>query len=122
MKCVVAMMQHETNTFSPLPTSLAAFGSGVGLNLPPTGEQAIGIYGAADFAFAGMLAVAKARGVECVVPVTAYAEPSGKVDDDAFVVRQLVSRSEVAVLRIFSHTSFYPFRFEAVVLATFPSL
>ena len=71
MKCVVAMMQHETNTFSPLPTPLAAFGSGVGLELPPAGEQAIGIYGAADFAFAGMLDVARARGADCVVPVTA---------------------------------------------------
>ena len=84
MKCIVAMMQHETNTFSTLSTALAAFGSGVGLKLPPTGEQAIGIYGAVDFAFAGMLAVARARGADCVVPITAYAEPSGKVDDDAF--------------------------------------
>jgi microcystin degradation protein MlrC len=84
MKCVVAMMQHETNTFSPLQTSLAAFGSGVGLKFPPSGEQAVRIYGAADFAFAGMLAVARSRGAECVVPVTAYAEPSGKVDDAAF--------------------------------------
>ncbi|MGB5328202.1 MAG: M81 family metallopeptidase, partial [Gammaproteobacteria bacterium] len=84
MKCIVAMMQHETNTFSPLPTPLAAFGSGVGLKLPPAGEQAIGIYGAADFAFAGMLAVARAAGADCVVPVTAYAEPGGKVADDAF--------------------------------------
>jgi microcystin degradation protein MlrC len=78
------MMQHETNTFSTLATTLAAFGSGVGLKLPPTGEQAVSIYGAADFAFAGMLAVARARGADCVVPVTAYAEPGGKVDDDAF--------------------------------------
>jgi microcystin degradation protein MlrC len=84
MKCVVAMMQHETNTFSTLSTELAAFGSGVGLKAPPSGEQAISIYGAADFAFAGMLAVARAHGADCVVPVTAYAEPSGKVDDDAF--------------------------------------
>jgi microcystin degradation protein MlrC len=84
MKCIVAMMQHETNTFSTLATTLAAFGSGVGLKLPPTGGQAVGIYGAADFAFAGMLAVARARGADCVVPVTAYAEPGGKVDDDAF--------------------------------------
>ena len=84
MKCIVAMMQHETNTFSPLPTPLAAFGSGVGLKLPPAGEQAIGIYGAADFAFAGMLAVARAVGADCFVPVTAYAEPGGKVVDAAF--------------------------------------
>jgi microcystin degradation protein MlrC len=84
MKCVVAMMQHETNTFSPLPTPLSAFGSGVGLDLPPSGEQAMEIYGSADFAFAGMLEVARSQGADCIVPVTAYAEPGGKVDDDAF--------------------------------------
>ena len=82
MKCLVAMMQHETNTFSPLATRLSDFGSGVGLKLPPSGEQAIAIYGKADFAFAGMLAVAQARGADCVVPVTAYAEPGGFVDDE----------------------------------------
>lgn len=84
MKCVVAMMQHESNTFSPLPTRLSAFGSGVGLNLPPSGERAVAIYGGTDFAFAGMLAVALARGAECIVPIAAYAEPGGKVDDEAF--------------------------------------
>ncbi len=25
MRCVVALVQHETNTFSPLPTPLSAF-------------------------------------------------------------------------------------------------
>ncbi|MCP4877839.1 MAG: M81 family metallopeptidase [Gammaproteobacteria bacterium] len=84
MKCVIAMMQHETNTFSPLSTPLAAFGSGTGQESPPSGEQAISIYAATDFAFAGMLDVARSRGMDCVVPVAAYAEPSGKVDDAAF--------------------------------------
>ena len=84
MKCVVAMVQHETNTFSPLPTSLEDFGRGVGLKLPPQGNDAIRIYGAADFAFAGLLEVARLRGADCVVPITAYAEPSGIVDDLAF--------------------------------------
>lgn len=84
MKCVVAMMQHETNTFSPLPTNLNAFASGVGLTTPPSGQQAIDIYGNTDFAFAAMLDAAKAHGAEITVPVTAYAEPSGEVEDDAF--------------------------------------
>ena len=64
MKCIVAMMQHETNTFSPLATPLKSFASGVGLNLPPSGQQAIDIYGKADFAFAAMIEVAQARGAE----------------------------------------------------------
>ena len=82
MKCLIAMMQHETNTFSPLATPLAAFGAGAGLTSPPGGAQAIEIYGAADFAFSGMIDVAQARGDEIDVPVAAYAEPSGRVDDD----------------------------------------
>ena len=84
MRCVVALMQHETNTFSPLATPLHAFASGVGLSDPPCGDQAVEIYGSTDFAFAALLDVAKARDAEISVPVAAYAEPSGKVDDDAY--------------------------------------
>jgi len=84
MKCIVAMMQHGTNTFSPLPTDLRAFASGVGLATPPAGKQAIDIYGNTDFAFAAMLEVATAHDAEIIVPITAYAEPSGKVEDNAF--------------------------------------
>ncbi len=84
MKCVVAMMQHETNTFSPLATPLSAFASGIGLREPPSGQQAIEIYGRAEFAFAGLLDVASQYGAEIEVPIAAYAEPSGKVDDKAF--------------------------------------
>ena len=86
MKCVVAMMQHETNTFSPLATELKSFASGVGLVEPPSGQKAIEIYGSADFAFAGMLEVARQNGADIQVPITAYAEPSGKVEDSAFKV------------------------------------
>ena len=84
MRCIVAMFQHETNTFSPIATPLSAFGSGVGLVVPPTGGQAIEMYGNADFAFAAMLQQAQANADELVVPIAAYAEPSGKVDDQAF--------------------------------------
>ena len=84
MKVVVALMQHETNTFSPLPTILESFASGVGLKVPPMGQQAIDIYGRADFAFSAMLDVAGKNGAEISVPIAAYAEPSGKVADAAF--------------------------------------
>jgi len=97
MKCVVAMMQHETNTFSPLPTVLTSFASGVGLSEPPSGLQAIDIYGSADFAFAGLLDVAKQHGADIQVPVAAYAEPSGKVDDRAFeIISDKICRSVAA--------------------------
>ena len=84
MKIVIAMMQHETNTFSPLPTNLDAFSRVVGLEKPPSDNQAIDLYGDADMAFAGLLDIARSYDVEYVVPITAYSEPSGIVDDDAF--------------------------------------
>lgn len=74
MKCIVTMMQQETNTFSTLPTSLHAFSSGVGLNEAPSGQQAIDISGDTEFAFAALIDV----------PIAVDAEPSGKVEDVAF--------------------------------------
>ncbi len=61
-------MQHETNTFSPLPTNLHSFASGIGLPVPPSGQQAIDIYGNTDFAFAAMLDVAKEHGATVILP------------------------------------------------------
>ena len=84
MKFVVAMFQHETNTFSSLKTPLEAFAKPAGFTDPPSGEQAIEAYGKADFAFAAMLDAAHERGDEVVVPVVAYAEPSSFVLDSAF--------------------------------------
>ena len=84
MKVIVALMQHETNTFSPLPTTLQSFASGVGLPEPPVQDQAIAVYGKADFAFSAMIDVAKNNGAEISVPIAAYAEPGGKVSDAAF--------------------------------------
>ena len=84
MRCVIALMQHETNTFSPLETGLDAFARIVGLETPPGGKQAMEVYGSAGFAFSAMLDAAKARDMEISVPIAAYAEPSGRVDDAAF--------------------------------------
>ncbi len=84
MRCVIAMMQHETNTFSSVVSAVGDFASGVGLAKPPRGAAAVDIYGAADFAFAGLLQVAQQRGAEVVVPIAAYGEPGGIVTDQAF--------------------------------------
>ena len=84
MRCVIALMQHETNTFSPLSTDLGAFAGIVGLEAPPSGDRAIEIYGKAGFAFSAMLDMARERGADISVPIAAYAEPSGKVQDKAF--------------------------------------
>src|SRR5271163_3628646 len=41
MRLLIAMMKHETNTFSPVPTPLARFGHGPG---PLHGEAAVRAY------------------------------------------------------------------------------
>ena len=84
MKLVVAMMQHETNTFSALPTPYAAFAGATGFAEPPLGADAVAAYGGSDFPFAAFLDLAAAEGAETVVPIAANAEPSTTVEAAAF--------------------------------------
>ena len=81
MKFVVAMMEHETNTFSPLPTPYEAFAGPTGLAEPPAGEAAVETWGAAGMGFSAFLELAREEGAEVDVPIAAYAEPSGPVAD-----------------------------------------
>ncbi len=64
MKIVVALMQHETNTFSSLPTPYEAFAGATGLSYPPSGNEAAAAYGNADIAFAAFLELGKTEGAE----------------------------------------------------------
>ena len=84
MKIVVALMQHETNTFSSLPTSYEAFAGATGLPYPPSGDEAAAAYGKADTAFAAFLELGETEGAEIAILIAAYAEPSGPVSDEAF--------------------------------------
>jgi microcystin degradation protein MlrC len=80
MKIVAARMNHETNTFSPVPTPLASFG--------PDGTA----FGRAAYAQAkgtrtglgAFIEAAEARQATLVVPLNATANPSGRVAADAF--------------------------------------
>jgi microcystin degradation protein MlrC len=80
---VVAMMEHETNTFSPLATPLAAFSRG-STGRPPSGAEAIAAYKSTNMGFAAFLDVAEQAGAELVVPVAANAHPSGLVSREAY--------------------------------------
>ncbi len=84
MKLVVAMMQHETNTFSPLPTTYAHFGTTLSLPGPAIGDQVVDAFAGTGTALAAFLELARQKGAEIVTPVAAYAEPSGPVDAAAF--------------------------------------
>ena len=75
MKLVIAMMQHETNTFSPLSADYAAFGRAIGFAEPPAGQAVIDTFRGTDMALGAFLDLAHRQKAEVVAPVAAYAEP-----------------------------------------------
>ena len=81
MRLLIAMMKHETNTFSPVPTPLARFGHGPG---PLYGEAAMRAYRGTGTGLGAYLDLAVREGAEVVLPIAAGAPPSRPVDDDAF--------------------------------------
>jgi len=76
-KIVVAMMMHETNTFSPVPTPLASF-------RPLAGDAAIQEFRDTNTQLGGFLHVAQEIGAEITVPIAAGAHPSGYVEKAAY--------------------------------------
>ena len=81
MRLLIAMMKHETNTFSPVPTPLARFGNGPG---PLYGEAAIRAFRGTGTGLGAYLDLAAREGAEIVLPIAAGAPPSRPVDDDAY--------------------------------------
>src|SRR5574338_505123 len=77
LRLVLAMMMHETNTFSPVPTPLASF-------RPLQGEAAIAEFTDTNTQLGGFLDVARRAGAEVVVPVAGGAHPSGYVEKAAY--------------------------------------
>ena len=76
-KIVVAMMMHETNTFSPVPTPLASF-------RPLSGPAGIEEFRDTNTQLGGFLHVAEEAKAEIVVPLAAGAHPSGYVEKAAY--------------------------------------
>jgi microcystin degradation protein MlrC len=76
-RIVVAMMMHETNTFSPVPTPLASF-------RPLAGAAAIAEFEDTNTQLGGFLHVAREAGAEVIVPLAAGAHPSGYVERAAY--------------------------------------
>src|SRR5438105_7175107 len=81
MRLLIAMMKHETNTFSPVPTPLARFGHGPG---PLYGEAAIAAYRGTGSGLGAYLDLAERERAEIVLPLAAGAPPSRPVEDAAF--------------------------------------
>lgn len=80
MRVVVAMVKHETNTFSPVPTPLSRFGR----DGPHWGEAALAAYAGTATAIGAFIDLARTAGAELVIPVAAEAWPSGPVPDDVY--------------------------------------
>lgn len=83
MKFVVAQMMHETHTFIPQTTPLAAFNLSGGSE-PPTGETAAGACRGTNSAVAAFIDIIEEAGEEYVTPVIGQAWPSGPVQDEAY--------------------------------------
>ncbi|HTZ36659.1 MAG TPA: M81 family metallopeptidase [Stellaceae bacterium] len=81
MRLLLAMMKHETNTFSPVPTPLARFGYGPG---PLYDEAAIAAFRGTGSGLGAYLDIAQRENAEVVLPIAASAPPSRPVDDAAF--------------------------------------
>jgi len=82
MRVVIAMMKHETNTFSPVPTPLARFARGRAT--PYYGDEVLDAFRGTGTGIAAFIDIALRHGAEIVTPIAAHAWPSGRVDDDAF--------------------------------------
>jgi microcystin degradation protein MlrC len=80
MRLLIAMMKHETNTFSPVVTDWARFCDwGV-----QHGEEVVRAYGDTAMPIGAYLALAREHKAEVVTPIAAEAMPSGRVTADAY--------------------------------------
>lgn len=80
MKILIARMNHETNTFSPVATPLAAFGG----NGPDWGDAAYRGNKGMRTAMSAFIDRAERAGAQIVTPVSASANPSGPVAAHAY--------------------------------------
>ena len=78
---VIALIKHETNTFSPIATPLSAFGHGNG---PSYGEDARAAFAGSNTPFAAFLDIARREGAEAVTPVAAESWPSNRATRATF--------------------------------------
>ncbi len=80
MRVLIAMMKHETNTFSPVPTDLGRFQSW----LYCTGQKVIDDLGGTNTPTGAYIDNARKRGCEMVTPIATEAMPSGPVQRDVY--------------------------------------
>ena len=82
MRIIIAMMKHETNTFSPVPTNLERFARGQAI--PYQGVAAYDDYQGTGSGISAFIDLAESEKAEIILPIAANAWPSGPVHDDAY--------------------------------------
>lgn len=80
MRLLIAMMKHETNTFSPIIADWQRFQDWSAY----LGEDALKAYEGTGMPFGAYVELARAAGAEIITPVAAEAMPSGPVTELAF--------------------------------------
>lgn len=80
MKLVIALMSHETNTFSPVPTPWERFAD----EASNFGEAAIQAYQGTNTPIAAYIDLARDVGAEIELPIAAEARPSGPVTAETY--------------------------------------
>ena len=83
MRLLLALMKHETNTFSPVVTDLARF-SRSGAATPLTGDDALAAYRNTGSALGAYIEIAEREGAQFEIAMAADAWPSGPVEDAAY--------------------------------------
>ena len=91
-KFIIALIKHETNTFSPIPTPLEKFGHGQG---PAFGREARARFEGTATPMAAFIDIAKREGAEIITPVAAESWPSAACTRVTF--EQLVQPLEDAL-------------------------
>ena len=80
MKFVIAMMKHETNTFSPVPTPFESFVSHAALS----GDEAYQAFKGTNTPLAAFVDLAEKEGADFTIPIAAETWPSGPVAAEAY--------------------------------------
>lgn len=80
MRILAAMMKHETNSFSPVPTDMARF-EAWGLYRD---DAALAAYRGTAMPVSAYFDLAEAHGAEIVCPLIAEAMPSGLVEEETY--------------------------------------
>lgn len=80
MRFIIALMKHEINTFSPVPTPLENFGN----RGPYFGRDAFEAFRGTNTPMSAFIDLAVKEGAEIITPVATEAWPSGPVHEDAY--------------------------------------